>query len=183
MKCFDRSSVDYDFRQIVSAELASAKKEVIFVTRDFSAISHLFELQWAVQNAAKRGVNFKVYASSFLPGIARKLRGWGCTLYTGAAPVKDQFIIIDRKEIVDFKTPTPGPCGNKYGFITRRDISKYIAEFHDLTRKGRLIKRVRGPDPLKEWLAHPVDLGAKTDGARIDTDMYYGGDERGFEKA
>jgi hypothetical protein len=183
MERFGKSHLDIKFRRIVSAELLSAKKEVIFVIRDFSTISHLFELQWAIQDAAKRGVNFRIYASSYLPGIARKLRAWRCKIYTGTAPIKDQFIVIDRTEIIAFKTPTPGLCGNKYGFITRRGVSKYIAVFRNMARKGRLIKRVTGPDPFDEWLAHPVDLGAKTDGARIDLDMDYGDLDVGFEKS
>jgi len=170
MKRFGKSHLDIEFRRIVAAELASAKKEVMVVTGEFSAFTNYMDLQSAVHETAMRGVKFRIYSNSFLPGIARKLRRWGGELYTGAERVRDHFMIIDGNEVVVSKAHPAGSSGDRYGFITRRGVSNYIATFRDLTGKGRLIRRVTGPDPLDVWLANPI-RGVWSDSSGVDDSL------------
>jgi archaellum biogenesis ATPase FlaH len=152
----------------VSAELLSAKKEVIIVTGEYQAFANYMDIQSAVYEAGKKRFKFRIYSNSYLPGIARNLRRLGSKLYTGLERPKNQFMIIDGKEVVVFKENPPGSHGNRYGFITRRGVSKYISTFRDLTKNGRLIKRVSGPDPLDEWLAHPAWTNVPVDTSHMD---------------
>jgi hypothetical protein len=168
MKRFGKSHFDIKFRRIVSAELLSAKKEVIIVLGEYQALANYMDIQSAIYDAGKKGVKFRIYSNSYHPGIARKLRRNGGKLFTGVERPKDQFMMIDGKEVVVFKENPPGSHGNRYGFITRRGVSKYISTFRDLTKKGRLIKRVRDPDPLDEWLGHPAWTNVPVDTSYMD---------------
>ena len=172
MKRFRRSNLDFEFRRIVAAGLSTARKQVLVVTGEFSAFSNYIDLQWAVREAAMRGVDFRIYSNSFLPGIARKLMRWGCKLYTGDQRVDDHFMVVDGEYVVVSKAHPPGTVGERHGLVTRRGASRYALIFRRLVSKSRRITRVAGPDPLEEWLSNPVDLGARTNGARIDLDMY-----------
>jgi hypothetical protein len=174
MKRFGKSHLDVLFRQVVAAELASAKKEVMVVTGEFSAFSNYIELQWAVRDAVMRGVSFKIYANSFEPGIARKLIQWGCKLYIGDRRARNHFMVVDKRTVTVSKEHPSGSCGDRHGMTSKIGVSKYMGIFQELIHNGKPVKKASGPNPLLEWLSHPVDLGARTDGARIDLDMYYG---------
>ena len=172
MKRFGKSHLDVLFRQVVAAELASAKKEVVVVTGEFSAFSNYIELQWAVRDAVMRGVSFRIYANSFEPGIARKLIKWGCKLYTGDRRARNHFMVVDQKTVTVSKEHPSGSCGDRHGMVSKTGVPKYIGIFRDLVHNSEPVKKIQGPNPLLEWLSRPVDLGAKTDGARIDLDMF-----------
>jgi len=171
MKRFGTSYLDIQFRRIVAAELATAKKEVIVVTGEFSAFSNYLELQWAVQEAAKRGVKFRIYSNSFRPGIARKLKSWGCKLYTGSSRVQDHFMIVDGKEAVISRSHRPHSVGERHGEITRRDVQKRIKLFNDLVRNGKPVTRIIGPDALDEWLARPAWTDVPVDTTHMDGEL------------
>jgi phosphatidylserine/phosphatidylglycerophosphate/cardiolipin synthase-like enzyme len=166
-----KSPLDMEFRRVVAARLASARKEVLVVTGEFSAFSNYIELQLAVRDAAMRGVRFEIYSNTFLPGVARKLKRWGCVLYTGAARSNDHFMVVDGADAVVSQAHPPGSCGDRRGFTTRKGAPGYRALFRRLTRSGRRIQRVRGPDPLDGWLSTPAWTEAPVDTSRMDGDL------------
>jgi len=170
MKRFGKSHLDIQFRRIVAGKLASAKNEVIIVTGESSAFTNYLDLQLAVREAAMRGVKFRVYSNIFLPDVARKLKKWGGELYTGAERLRDHFMIIDGNEVVVSKAHPASSIGDRHGFITRRGISKYKTIFQGLVRKGRPVRRVKGPDPLETWLANPI-RGVWSDSSGVDDSL------------
>jgi len=171
MKRFGTSYLDIQFRRIVAAELATAKKEVLVVTGEFSAFSNYLELQWAVQEAAKRGVKFRIYSNSFKPGIARKLKSWGCKLYTGSTRMQDHFMIVDGKEAVISRSHRPHSVGERHGEITKKGIRKRIVLFRNLVRTGKSVTRIIGPDALDEWLAQPAWTDVPVDTSHLDGEL------------
>jgi len=166
-----KSELDIDFRRIVAARLASARNEVLVVTGEFSAFSNYIELQWAVRDAAMRGVRFRIYSNSFLPGVARKLMRWGCRLYTGARRADDHFMVVDGSEVVVSEPHPPGSCGDRRGLVTGKGIAGYEAIFRNLARTGRRVRRVSGPDPLETWLANHAWTDTPVETSRMDGDL------------
>lgn len=171
MKPIRKASLDIDFRRVVAAELASSRKEVIVVTGEGSAFSNYLELQQAVRDASARGVRFRIYSNSYLPGIARKLLGWKCELYTGSRRADDHFMVVDGERAVVSRSHPPGSCGDRHGFVTRRGVPGYSALFRKLVGAGTRVAKVRGPDALEAWLSAPAWTDAPIDTSGMDGDL------------
>ena len=155
MKRFSRSPLDLSFRELVAEKLRSAKRKVDVVTGEFSAFSNYLELQWAVREAALRGVKFRIYANSLKPGITRKLLDWGCNVYTGLKRSDNHFMIVDGREAVISEKHTPDSIGERHGMVTKREIARFTKSFQNLVRAGKRVKTVRAPDPLIAFISGP----------------------------
>jgi len=163
-----KSELDINFRRVVAARLASAKKEVIIVTGEFSAFTMYLELQMAVRNAVARGVKFSIYSNGLPPGATRKLLRWGCTLYTGKAIAPDHFMLVDGREAIISRKHPPSSVGHRHGLVTRRRPGHFRARYRSLAGHGKRIRTERRPDPMRAFLDGPPFAAIKSAHLRID---------------
>jgi hypothetical protein len=156
----EQTPFDKKFREIVEEHILAANKEIKIVTGEISAYNY-FELRSAAEDAAKRGVNIEVYASSPDRDIINRLIHHKINVYIGDTDPQEHFMICDdRTVIVSIKNENrtkPTEMGRRHGTIKSRitDVREYKKRFEELKKKA-VKEKIKGQDPLLEALNHPI---------------------------
>jgi hypothetical protein len=143
---------DAEFRRIVAESIQKAKKSIRIVTGEIAAYN-FYDLRTAAEDAAERGVEIEVYASSPEPDIINRLINNNIDVYVGSEDPHKHFMIRDDEQVIvsekDKNRVKPTPLGNRRGMIldSPQDVKKYVKIFSEL--KSRATKaRLSGEDPL-----------------------------------
>lgn len=122
-----KSANDDDFRQIVKAEIGSAKTEIVVIAGELG--SYLFpELREAAIQAVNRGVHVKIYATHTVPSsVYEEISKIGGEIYLGERQVRDHYLVIDGQDCIISKKEdqgVPTKIGERLAIVYENDPSK-----------------------------------------------------------